>query len=151
MQCHFTLNVQKCSPSSSRKFSFLWDSCSFPPNPPQNIRNEEENGNPLQYSCLGNLTDRGVWRATVPGGVKTQTQLRDLTTTRKYWKTKKQAKANLGKQKVCQEGEVNMVYIIHSFNKYLGAYWTPGTALQEAVWGSQTRRRRFEMWKWVRC
>ena len=27
----------------------------------------EENGNPLQYSCLENSTDRGAWRATVPG------------------------------------------------------------------------------------
>ena len=26
---------------------------------------EEENGNPLQYSCLGNSKDRGAWRATV--------------------------------------------------------------------------------------
>ena len=25
----------------------------------------EGNGNPLQYSCLGNPTDRGAWRATV--------------------------------------------------------------------------------------
>ena len=25
----------------------------------------EGNGNPLQYSCLGNLTDRGAWRVTV--------------------------------------------------------------------------------------
>ena len=25
----------------------------------------EGNGNPLQYSCLGNLMDRGVWWATV--------------------------------------------------------------------------------------
>ena len=25
----------------------------------------EGNGNPLQYSCLGNPRDRGVWRATV--------------------------------------------------------------------------------------
>ena len=24
-------------------------------------------GNPLQYSCLGNLKDRGAWRATVYG------------------------------------------------------------------------------------
>ena len=27
----------------------------------------EENGNPLQYSCLGNPMDRGAWRATVHG------------------------------------------------------------------------------------
>ena len=25
----------------------------------------EGNGNPLQYSCLENLMDRGAWRATV--------------------------------------------------------------------------------------
>ena len=27
----------------------------------------EGNGNPLQYSCLGNSTDRGTWWATVHG------------------------------------------------------------------------------------
>ena len=27
----------------------------------------EGNGNPLQYSCLGNLMDRGAWRASVMG------------------------------------------------------------------------------------
>ena len=27
----------------------------------------EENGNPLQYSCLGNSMDRGAWLATVRG------------------------------------------------------------------------------------
>ena len=27
----------------------------------------EGNGNPLQYSCLGNLMDRGAWQATVHG------------------------------------------------------------------------------------
>ena len=27
----------------------------------------EENGNPLQDSCLGNPMDRGAWRATVHG------------------------------------------------------------------------------------
>ena len=30
----------------------------------------EGNGNPLQYSCLGNLLDRGAWRATVHGVAK---------------------------------------------------------------------------------
>ena len=28
---------------------------------------EEGNGNPLQYSCLENLMDRGAWQATVHG------------------------------------------------------------------------------------
>ena len=27
---------------------------------------KEGNGYPLQYSCLGNLMDRGAWQATVP-------------------------------------------------------------------------------------
>ena len=33
----------------------------------------KENGNPLQYSCLENPMDRGVWWATVHGVTKTQT------------------------------------------------------------------------------
>ena len=33
----------------------------------------EENGNPLQYSCLGNPVDRGAWQATVHGAAKSQT------------------------------------------------------------------------------
>ena len=35
------------------------------------------NGNPLQYSCLGNPMDRGDWWATVPGVSKSQTRLSD--------------------------------------------------------------------------
>ena len=31
------------------------------------------NGNPLQYSCLGNLMDRGPWQATVHRVTKGQT------------------------------------------------------------------------------
>ena len=31
----------------------------------------EGNGNPLQYSCLGNPMDRGAWRAAVHGVTKT--------------------------------------------------------------------------------
>ena len=37
-----------------------------------------ENGNPLQYSCLENPVDRGVWQATVHGVSKSWTQLSDL-------------------------------------------------------------------------
>ena len=55
-------------------------------NPPANARDGslipgwkrspgEENGNPLQYCCLGNLTDRGAWWATVHGVAKSQTLL----------------------------------------------------------------------------
>ena len=33
------------------------------------------NGNPLQYSCLGNLTDRGAWRAAVHEVAESRTQI----------------------------------------------------------------------------
>ena len=33
----------------------------------------ERNGNPLQYSCLGNPMDREAWQATVSGVVKSRT------------------------------------------------------------------------------
>ena len=32
------------------------------------------NGNPLQYSCLGNSMERGAWWATAHGVAKSQTQ-----------------------------------------------------------------------------
>ena len=35
----------------------------------------EGNGNPLQYSCLGNPMNRGAWQATAHGVAKSQTQL----------------------------------------------------------------------------
>ena len=35
----------------------------------------EENGNSLQYSCLGNPMDRGAWRATVHGITRVQHNL----------------------------------------------------------------------------
>ena len=38
---------------------------------------EEENVNPLQYSCLKNLMDGGAWQATVHGVTKSQNPLSD--------------------------------------------------------------------------
>ena len=35
----------------------------------------EENGNPLQYSCLRNPKDRGAWQAIAHGVAKSQTRL----------------------------------------------------------------------------
>ena len=37
-------------------------------------------GNPLQYSCLENPMDRGVWWATVYGAAKSRTRLKQLST-----------------------------------------------------------------------
>ena len=38
---------------------------------------EEGNGNPLQYSCLGNTIERAARRAPVHGVTKSQTLLND--------------------------------------------------------------------------
>ena len=37
----------------------------------------EGNGNPLQFSCLGNHMDRGAWQITVHGVVKSWAQFSD--------------------------------------------------------------------------
>ena len=37
----------------------------------------EGNGNPFQYSCLGNSTDRGAWHTAVYGVAKDWTGLSD--------------------------------------------------------------------------
>ena len=41
----------------------------------------EGNGTPLQYSCLENPMDRGVWWAAIQGVAKSQTQLSNFTFT----------------------------------------------------------------------
>ena len=51
----------------------------------------EGNGNPLQYSCLENLMDRGAWWATVHGGHK------ELDTTTKQHLTLLRPSAGLGR------------------------------------------------------
>ena len=42
---------------------------------------EEENGNPLQYSCLKNPVDREAWQATVHGVTKESDITYQLKTT----------------------------------------------------------------------
>ena len=41
----------------------------------------EGNGNPLQYSCLGNPMDGGAWRAAVHGVARSRTRLSDFSFT----------------------------------------------------------------------
>ena len=41
----------------------------------------EDNGTPLQYSCLENPMDGGAWKAAVHGVAKSRTQLSDFTFT----------------------------------------------------------------------
>ena len=44
-------------------------------------RFREDNGTPLQYSCLEDPMDGGAWKAAVHGVAKSQTQLSDFTFT----------------------------------------------------------------------
>ena len=48
----------------------------------------EANGNPLQYSCLGNPMDRGAWWATVHGVARVR---HDLATKHTHTYSKNQA------------------------------------------------------------
>ena len=43
----------------------------------------EGNGNPLQYSCLGNPTDRGAWQTAVHGVSKSQTEFNSINNSSK--------------------------------------------------------------------
>ena len=45
---------------------------------PGSGRSGEGNGNPLQYSCLGNPMDRAAWWDTIHRVIKSRTQLSDL-------------------------------------------------------------------------
>ena len=47
----------------------------------------EGNGDPLQFSCLGNPTDRGTWWAAVHGVTKSCTQLSNSTHTHTHTHT----------------------------------------------------------------
>ena len=51
--------------------------------PASGISSGEGNGNPLQYSCLGNPMDRGTWQAIFHGVAKSWTQLSNSTTAKK--------------------------------------------------------------------
>ena len=48
----------------------------------------EDNGTPLQYSCLENPMDGGAWWAAVHGVAKSQTWLSDFTFTFMHWRRK---------------------------------------------------------------
>ena len=50
------------------------DSCSIPGS---GRSPGEGKGNSLQYSCLGNLTDRGAWQTIVHGITKSRLRLND--------------------------------------------------------------------------
>ena len=62
-------------------------------------------GNPLQYSCLENLMDRGTWRATVHRAAKSRTWLKQLkhNTIKDDWCSFK--RRDMGMHRKTREGE----------------------------------------------
>ena len=60
---------------------------------------ENLNGNPLQYSCLGNPMDGEAWWATVHGVTKSQTRLSDFTFTSMFILTCFQLHNNVAERK----------------------------------------------------
>ena len=48
----------------------------------------EDDGTPLQYSCLENPMDGGAWKAAVHGVTEGQTRLSDFTFTFMHWRRK---------------------------------------------------------------
>ena len=59
----------KCYQVTKKIFAFFLASLKF----------REGNGNPLQYSCLENPMDGGVWRAAVYGVTQSGTQMKRFT------------------------------------------------------------------------
>ena len=60
----------------------------------------EANGNPLQYSCLGNTMNRGTWQATVHGGAKELDTIQRLNNNIRLWiSIAIQRKVNVGREK----------------------------------------------------
>ena len=59
----------------------------------------EGNGNPLQYSCLENLRDRGAWWAAVYGVTQSRTRLKWLSSSSRL----------SGKESTCSVGDMDSI------------------------------------------
>ena len=63
----------------------------------------EGNGYPLQYSCLENTKDRGIWKVTVHGVTKSLTRLSDFTFTFTF------PDSSVGKESACNAGNPDSI------------------------------------------
>ena len=89
------------------------------------------NGNPVQFSCLGNPMDRGVWWATVHEVTKSRTRLNThallcdrlaLSPARFHELTLSLTDSHRGKRSLNQV--CRFFLVIHSFFHLASAYWT---------------------------
>ena len=87
----------------------------------------EGNGDPLQYSCLGNPTDRGTWRAAVQGVTKSCTWLTNSTHThthnefRQKCISMKQTLSQVALKSVCpglMSGSLSKLWKSHWLHQY---------------------------------
>ena len=76
----------------------------------------EENGNPLQYSCLENSMDGGAWWATAHGVTKSRTRLSDFTT---YIYIFKYLTAEFSKGRGTRDQIANIHWIIEKARAFL--------------------------------
>ena len=76
----FCLSVCPQSPKCQCQLQLHWGNVAF--------RVGDGNGNPLQYSCLENPEDRGAWWAAVHGVAKSQTLLKQLSSSSNHLQSK---------------------------------------------------------------
>ena len=98
---------------------------------------EEGNGNPLQYSCLGNPMDRGAWQAIVHGVTRVK---HDLATKEQTTAIEEQEKSNQrteGQARLVRVGGVEVETTHHE--SIWNNYW------QESV----TEGRYYFKWRTV--
>ena len=70
------------------------------------------NGNPLQYSCLENPMDRGVWQAAVHGVTKSWTWLKRLSTQACTFYESHKIKSSKGHSILSQAGSFLGVWLV---------------------------------------
>ena len=88
-------------------------------------------GNPLQFSCLENLMDRGAWRATAHGYAKRWTWLKRLSMHRMHKTFSKQPIKIYSDQRMLGNRLNNLPWslskmIIFKFSYFFGWYITSG-------------------------
>ena len=92
------------------------------------------NGNPLQYSCLGNPTGRGDWRAVVYGVTKSQTRLNDWAHTHTHTHSSI-INISISQMRKLKFREVNIMWVVSTCKLLI--LWNTHCWLLCSRWGSE--------------